>query len=77
MGPGVGATFPVMTRVETIEKEIAQLSPQELATLREWFAEFDAATWDRQIVADSKEGKLDALADEALRDHQAGKTSGL
>ena len=31
-------------------------------------------TWDRQIDADIKAGRLDRLAEEALADHRAGKT---
>jgi len=30
--------------------------------------------WDQQIEADAKAGKLDALADEALADHRAGRS---
>jgi hypothetical protein len=66
-----------MSRVESIEKEVAALSAEELAAFREWFAEFDAALWDRQIADDARLGKLDALADEALRDHKAGKSTDL
>jgi len=66
-----------MSRIETIEKEVASLSGEELAVFRAWFAEFDAASWDRQIADDARLGKLDALADEALRDYKAGKCSDL
>lgn len=66
-----------MNRIETIEKEVASLSGDELAAFRAWFAEFDAASWDRQIAEDARLGKLDALADEALRDYRAGKCSDL
>jgi hypothetical protein len=30
-----------MTRVEILERENAELSPEELAIFREWFAAFD------------------------------------
>ena len=62
-----------MTTVETIEKAIAQLSPEELAKFRRWFLEFDAAAWDAQIEADAAAGKFDALAEEALAEYRAGK----
>ena len=42
---------------------------------RRWYAAFDAETWDRQFEADVKAGKLDALADKALRDHNSGQTT--
>jgi hypothetical protein len=62
-----------MTTVETIEKAIAQLPPEELAKFRRWFLEFDAAAWDAQIEADAAAGKFDALAEEALAEYRAGK----
>jgi hypothetical protein len=64
-----------MSKLATIEEKIRALSPEELAEFRHWFAEFDAATWDRQLERDVKAGKLDAVADEALRDHAAGKST--
>ena len=66
-----------MGKVENIEGQIQELSPEELATLRKWFAEFDAEAWDRQFEADVKAGKLDALAERALRDHVAGRSTKL
>jgi hypothetical protein len=65
-----------MTRVLQLEQQIAELSPEELAIFRKWFAEFDAEMWDRQIEADAGAGKLDALAQKALRDHAAGNRPG-
>ncbi len=66
-----------MNRVENIESQIKELSPEELAALREWFAEFDAEVWDRQFEADVKAGKLDRLAERARRDHAAGRSTKL
>jgi hypothetical protein len=62
-----------MSELEDIEKRIRELPPEELAKFRSWFIEFDHALWDRQIEADSKAGKLDKLAAEALADYKAGK----
>ncbi len=64
-----------MSKLEALEQKVSALSAKELAQFRRWFAEFDAAQWDRQIERDAKAGKLDALADEALRDHKAGKST--
>lgn len=63
-----------MTKVEKLESEIKSLSAKELANFREWFAEYDAAQWDRQIETDAANGKLDGLADAALADHAAGRS---
>ena len=67
----------MMSKIENLEKQIQQLSPKELAELRRWFAEFDAHLWDRQFEADVKAGKLDALAEKALRAHAAGQSTKL
>lgn len=63
-----------MGRVQRIEAEIRALSAEELAAFREWFREFDADAWDREIEADTRAGKLDALADRALDAHHTGKS---
>ncbi|MBI1967140.1 MAG: hypothetical protein HYS40_04045 [Gemmatimonadetes bacterium] len=63
-----------MSKIESLEREIRKLSSEELSQFRRWFAAFDAAVWDRQLEADAAAGKLDALADAALADHQAGRS---
>jgi hypothetical protein len=59
--------------LEEIEQKIRKLSSDELAKFRAWFTEFDHLLWDRQIESDSKAGKLDNIAAEALADYKAGK----
>jgi hypothetical protein len=66
-----------MGKVEKIEQQIQDLSEQELAELREWFAVFDAEAWDRQFEADVHAGKLDALGEAALKAHAEGRTTKL
>ena len=66
-----------MSKVENIESQIKKFSPEELTTFREWFTKFDAEVWDRQFDADVKVGKLDSLAERALRDHAAGRSTKL
>ncbi len=63
-----------MGKVEEIESAVQTLSPEELASFRRWFQEFDADAWDRQLESDAREGKLDALAEAALDAHRAGQT---
>lgn len=67
----------VMGRIERIERQVESLTPEELAEFREWFAEFDWHRWDDELEEDVAAGRLDELADEALRDHQAGRTKRL
>lgn len=63
-----------MARVEDIEREVRQLTPRELADFREWFMRYDADAWDRQIEQDAEQGRLDALADPAIREHENGES---
>ena len=63
-----------MTKLEKIEQDIASLTPGEVAKLAQWFAEFQADVWDKQIEDDAKAGRLDSLAEQALASHRAGKT---
>ncbi len=61
-----------MGNIKSIEQAIEALPPAELAEFRRWFAEFDAAAWDKQLEEDAAAGKLDQLAEEALADFQSG-----
>ena len=63
-----------MTKIELIEKQIADLDYDSFAKLREWFIEFDQAIWDKKLESDSNSGKLDFLIDAALVEHQSGET---
>jgi hypothetical protein len=61
-------------RIEDLEQQVQALSPEELAQFRAWFLGFDWAMWDQQLERDVREGRLDQLADKALRDHASGQT---
>lgn len=63
--------------IEELENAVASLPPEELSRFRTWFAEFDAAAWDQQIAEDAAAGRLDNLADAALRADDAGETTEL
>jgi hypothetical protein len=64
-----------MSRVEHIEGQVKSLSIEELKDFRDWFARFDAEVWDAQIEADATNGKLQSLAERALRDHESGRST--
>ena len=55
-----------MSTVAEIQQAIMSLPKSEYAQLRRWLQEYDWEEWDREIEADSEEGKLDFLAAEAL-----------
>lgn len=59
--------------IQELETAVQQLSENEFASFRTWFLEYDAQLWDRQFEADVQAGRLDWLADEALRETQAGR----
>ncbi len=61
-----------MITVQEIERAIISLSPKKLAEFRAWFEEFDATAWDEQFEADVVSGKLDAIAEEAIKDFKNG-----
>jgi len=65
------------TAVESIEHAVEQLGRNDLAVFRDWFNSFDAAEWDAQIERDICAGKLDALADEGIKEYEAGLTRSL
>jgi succinate dehydrogenase flavin-adding protein (antitoxin of CptAB toxin-antitoxin module) len=55
-----------MKTAEDVEKAIVQLSLKELARFRAWFDAFDADLFDAAIERDARDGKLDAIAEEAI-----------
>ena len=66
-----------MSTVQEIENAIRRLTPEDLAAFRAWFAEFDAAAWDRQFEEDVAAGRLNQLAEEALQEFRAGRCTDL
>lgn len=62
-----------MTVISEIEVAITKLSREDLSAFRDWFQAFDAEAWDKQFNEDVAAGRLDALAEEALRDLHEGR----
>jgi hypothetical protein len=60
--------------IEDLEKAVSKLPPDQLAKFRDWFEAFDAARFDQKIERDARVGKLDRLAEEALKAHRQGNT---
>ena len=59
-----------MSTVQEIESAIEKLSDEQVEELRAWL-------FDREISRDAASGLLDSLADEAIRDAQAGRAKQL
>lgn len=55
-----------MSTIEHIEDEIRKMNAEELAEFRNWFLEFDARQWDKQIEEDAHSGKLNKIAEKAV-----------
>lgn len=66
-----------MTTIQDIENAIRRLTPGELSAFRTWFAEFEADVWDREFEEDVNAGRLDELAEQALRDLREGRCTDL
>lgn len=66
-----------MSTVQNIQDAVSHLSPEDLTAFREWFARFDASLWDEQLETDVAAGRLDHLAEEALKDLREGRCADL
>ena len=66
-----------MTTLQDIEEAVTHLPTPELGRFRAWFSHFDAETWDHEFEEDAKNGVLDRLADQALKDLAEGRCSKL
>jgi hypothetical protein len=55
-----------MANIEELQKAITNLEEEDYRQFRHWFLERDWERWDRQIIEDSRAGKLDFLVKEAF-----------
>jgi len=62
-----------MLTLEQIESAILELPPAEFQKFLEWFSNLDYQQWDQQLEKDIADGKLEALAQEAMADYQMGQ----
>ena len=62
-----------MSEVEALEARIRELPPQDFASLREWFREFENECWDQEIASDFKSGKFNKLIEKARAEFAQGK----
>jgi hypothetical protein len=63
--------------VEELQAAVAQLPAEELDRFSQWFEEFLADQWDRQIEADILAGRLDAAGRRADEEFEAGRCTPL
>ena len=63
--------------IEEIESVVSGLPADELARFSQWFEEFMADQWDRQIEQDMLAGRLDAALKRADEHYEAGRCTPL
>ena len=63
--------------VQELETAVTRLPKEDLARFSQWFEEYLADEWDRQIEADALAGRLDAIGQRAIADYEAGRCTPL
>ena len=59
--------------VQEIEAAVTRLSADELSRFSQWFQEYAADQWDRQIEADILAGRFDAAGKRAEAEFEDGR----
>lgn len=59
--------------VQEIETAVTRLSADELARFSQWFEEYVADQWDRQIEADILAGRFDVAGKRAQGEFETGR----
>ena len=60
-------------QVYEIIENIKKLPEKDLKILLEWIENFEQNFWDQEFERDVRLGKLDKLAEQAIKDFQASK----
>lgn len=63
--------------VEELEAAVSALPTAEFVRFSQWFEEFIADQWDRQIEQDMQAGRLDAALKRADDHYEAGRCTPL
>ena len=66
-----------MNTLEQIEQAVITLTDDDFRKLYNWIVDLDHQKWDRQIAADSENGVLDELANQAITEYRQGRTTRL
>ena len=66
-----------MMSVKELELAVSKLFAEELTDFANWFEEFMAEQWDRQIAADIVAGRLDQAGKRADEAFEAGRATPL
>jgi hypothetical protein len=63
--------------VKELELAVSKLSSEKLTSFAQWFEEFMADQWDRQIEADILSGRLNTAGKRADEAFEAGRATPL
>jgi len=63
--------------IQELESQVMRLSKPDRVAFNQWFEEFLADLWDKQIETDIANGKLDHLARQADEHFEAGRCTPL
>lgn len=63
-----------LNTLEQIEQAVITLTEDDFRKLHHWMVELDHQKWDQQIEADSANGVLDELANQAITEYRQGRT---
>ena len=74
--PKVSPYFSAVS-VQDLETAVTKLPKEELARFSQWFEEYVADEWDRQIEADILAGRFDDAGKRAKADYEAGRCTPL
>jgi hypothetical protein len=58
--------------VQELERAVTQLNQEELSRFTQWFDDFCATCWDKQIAQDIKAQRLDKLIAQAHQEFESG-----
>ncbi len=60
-------------QVHEIIENIKKLPENDLKILLKWIEDFEQELWDKEFERDVKLGRLEKLAEQAIKDFRAGK----
>ncbi len=63
--------------IQELETAVTHLSKEELTSFSQWFEEYLADEWDKQIEADALARRFDAAGKRAIADYEAGRCTPL
>jgi hypothetical protein len=65
--------YTLVMNSQELKQAVQQLPEKEFKAFEEWFDNFRAEVWNKQIKADVQSGKLNKMAEQALADFRKGK----